>query len=519
MSGRSYAKLFFSRGNQNTVRRVASQGRKERKVPFMKKVLMVVAMLLLATPVFAADVTITATASGVINKTEPNWTQSVTVGWTGAASADSIRAFALILTADGGKNLDNIGGFVKGESNATSKGYGVFPGKFRQYVDVLSPTQSDWLTDSNYNPIAPATDYNSGGYSNTPRLVVELGTLYQGDANAPGTSGTLFTIDVNNENFFAGHGTDCNMCIALEQTRGGVVKKDGTAATFTLPGTGGCIKVSFPECQTPANEVGQTVATATAAWTAAGFTNLVGTPGTAACPANVVQTNDQACIAFTDALNYTYSVAPAEVNVAGMTRTAAVAALTAQGFVIGADINVPPTATVTALRSVTTQSPVAGSTPGCGATVRLGVVSYPIKEMTLANSMYVNWVTNGRPLCWGYPRQCHGDADGKKQVSYWVGTNDLAVLKAAISKATLPAGGACADFDHKKQVSYWVGTNDLAILKAYISKAEASVPICGNTSITTDPNFWYWCLPTGIACPTSPAGQVCAPAGVCPNTP
>jgi hypothetical protein len=80
----------------------------------------------------------------------------------------------------------------------------------------------------------------------------------------------------------------------------------------------------------------------------------------------------------------------------------------------------------------------------------------------------------------------------------------------------LPAGGACANFDHKKQVSYWVGTNDLAILKAYISKAEASVPMCGNTSVTTDPNFWYWCVPTGVTCPS---GQVCAPVGVCPNTP
>ena len=62
MSGRSYAKVFFSRRNQNTVGRVAPQGRKERKV-FMKKVLLIVAMLLVVSPVMAT-VTITAVNEG-----------------------------------------------------------------------------------------------------------------------------------------------------------------------------------------------------------------------------------------------------------------------------------------------------------------------------------------------------------------------------------------------------------------------------------------------------------------------
>jgi hypothetical protein len=442
------------------VRRVASQGRKERKVPFMKKVLMVVAMLLLATPVFAADVTITATASGVINKTEPNWTQTVTVGWSGAADACSIRAFALILTTDGGKNLDNIAGFVKGESNATSKGFGVFPGKFRQYIDVLSPTQSDWLTDSNYNPIAPATDFNSGGYSNTPRLVVELGTLYQGDANAPGTSGTLFTIDVNNENFFAGHGTDCNMCIALEMTRGGVVKKDGTAATVTLPAgsppltPAGCIKVSFPECS---------------------------------------------------------STVP---NIVGMTRANALSALAANNCYLGTEVN--GFGGATAVGSVYAQSVPAG-TSSCPGPLAVGMSTamYPIKTMTVANSMYVNWVTLGKPACWAYPRQCRGDYDGKKGGPYWVSSTDLTSLRAAYNKSTLPAGGTCADTDHKKGGPYWVSSLDLTTLRTYYNKAEASVPVCG-TPGGADANYWYFCVPTGATCPT---GVTCATVGSCPNTP
>jgi len=164
------------------------------------------------------------------------------------------------------------------------------------------------------------------------------------------------------------------------------------------------------------------------------------------------------------------------------------------------------------------QSPVAGTT-GCGTAVTLSVVSYPIKAMTAVNSLYVNWVTNGKPQCWAYPRQCHGDADGKKLGTQWVSNNDLIVLKGSITKAAtaIPPGGRCADFDHNKLGTQWVSNNDLIVLKAYITKAETSIPMCGNVvQPSADPNYWYWCMPTGTTCP---AGQFCAPVGTCPNTP
>jgi hypothetical protein len=100
---------------------------------------------------------------------------------------------------------------------------------------------------------------------------------------------------------------------------------------------------------------------------------------------------------------------------------------------------------------------------------------------------YQDWVDFGKPDCWCYARQCHGDADGKKQGSVvlgytYVSTNDLIMLANAWQikeppKAVAPylngiadvPNGICADFDHNKQGSVVLGymrvsTNDLIIL-------------------------------------------------------
>jgi hypothetical protein len=208
-------------------------------------------------------------------------------------------------------------------------------------------------------------------------------------------------------------------------------------------------------------------------------------------------------------------------NVIGMNRIDARAALIAAGFVFN-EMNAPPTVTCTTLRTVCGQNPPPGCSPypGPGSVVDINVVSYPIKTMTVAGSLYVNWVNRGRPACWAYPRQCRGDADGRKAGLYWCGENDLTILRAAINKAesALPPVGICADFDHQKAGLYWVGQNDLARFRACISRLESAVPPCGNTNPNMpppDPNYLYWCVPTGVACPVT---QVCAPAGICPNS-
>jgi hypothetical protein len=405
----------------------------------MKKVLLVVALLLLATPVYAADVTITTTA-GDLNTAEPNALRAVRVGYT-ATAADTIRAFALVLTVDSGCNLDYIRDFNKGECNVAGRGYGIFPGKFRDVINAAAP---DWGNTA-YNPIAPAGDLNGSGGNDNPRMVVELGTIYQ-DTNYPGASGTLFTVDVN----FEGK-SECNLCVAVEQTRGGVVKSDATAADVTLPA---CLKVTGPAS-------GCTVPT-----------------------------------------------------LVGLSRTAARAAILAAGFTNIVENNVPGTGQ--AVRTVIAQGDTAGSVVPCDTVIDFNAVSHPIKD-TAPTALFANWVTNGRPACWAYPRQCRGDGNGTKQGLYWVGSYDLAILKTALNKAAtaIPLGGICADATHTKQGLYWVGSYDLAILKTYLNKAESLVATCG-TPGASDPNYWYFCLPTGVACPT---GKVCATAGICPNTP
>jgi hypothetical protein len=458
----------------------------------MKKILLVVAMLIIAAPVLATvSVTATDKGSGVV---EVKYNCS---------AAEKVRAFALDITVDNGSVINNIRDFNRGESKKPGGGYGIFPGKFAALINPASP---NWA-DTNYNPVAPVGDPNAKSGLGTNAITVELGTLYV-DVNSPGTSGLLFRLDVN------GNGaTDCNLSIALNSTRGSIVLEDATLAPSpVLTGT----KVTFPpSCVTPTNEVGAAKATAEGVWTGQGFTLGAATAVVDCAHLGLIISQDTACVTLPNSINYSYGVAPAVPNVVGMTDAAAVTALTNAGFVIGTDVNVACDG-LTPVGSVCSSNPAAGATPGCGTTVILSIVSYPIKD-TAPASLYANWVTVGKPQCWAYPRQCRGDADGKKLGTQWVSGNDLVILKGAITKAltAIPAGGICSDFDHKKLGTQWVSGNDLAILKAYITKAESLVPMCGDTSTTADSNYWYWCLPSG----TCPSGQVCAPVGVCPNTP
>ncbi len=95
---------------------------------------------------------------------------------------------------------------------------------------------------------------------------------------------------------------------------------------------------------------------------------------------------------------------------------------------------------------------------------------------------YDEWVDAGKPDCWCWPRQCHGDADGYKQGTSvfgfrWVDTDDLDVLIDAWQIEQTPHGvgvtpaQACADFDHLRQGTSVFGfrrvdTDDLDILIA-----------------------------------------------------
>jgi hypothetical protein len=105
---------------------------------------------------------------------------------------------------------------------------------------------------------------------------------------------------------------------------------------------------------------------------------------------------------------------------------------------------------------------------------------------------YAEWVAVGKPACWTFPRQCHGDADGLREGSektgyHYVGMNDLSILTAAWMQPKIDSvpNGICADFAHDqggdaKNGFYRVGPTDLNILVSYWMKPEAEVPAdCG----------------------------------------
>ena len=115
---------------------------------------------------------------------------------------------------------------------------------------------------------------------------------------------------------------------------------------------------------------------------------------------------------------------------------------------------------------------------------------------------YADWVEVGRPDCWCYPRQCHGDADNTGDGSgganeKWVILNDLTILTAGWQKKRTETADKpfseyiCADFDHThdggatENVRKWVILNDLTILTSNWQKKQSD-------AANVDPNCLTW---------------------------
>ncbi len=110
---------------------------------------------------------------------------------------------------------------------------------------------------------------------------------------------------------------------------------------------------------------------------------------------------------------------------------------------------------------------------------------------------YPLWVALGKPLCWCYPRQCHGDADGQKTGLWWVGTTDLAFFSDCyFSPGPLPLPGCeCADFNRDGQVDEL----DAAIIEAWLYVIDVPAD-CGGT-LVTEPSMTYEigdCIPVEL---------------------
>jgi beta-lactam-binding protein with PASTA domain len=365
--------FLFSGRNQNTAGRVALQGRKERKV-FMRKALLIVAMLLSVVPVMATT-TITAVNEGVVTTSDNNYMATVRIDYSGVAGVDAnVRAFALDINIESGPAFQRIRNFKTGESNAASPGYGIFPSRFRDFIVVTGP---NWA-DTNYNPTTAwnepeTTDHNSG--MGWPKMIVEMGTLYAGDANRPALSGTLFRFDVNS---YGSRGL-YHITVKANALRGGVVNSDGNTITTAVfvPAT---INFPAPVCTVP-NVVNQAEATATGNIVNAGFT--LGTRTTTCDPAivagNVISTNPAAGAqpGCGTAVAYVVSTGPCTCtvpNVVNQAEATATGNIVNAGFTLGTRTTTCDPAIVAG--NVISTNPAAGPAP-CGSAVAYVVSTGP----------------------------------------------------------------------------------------------------------------------------------------------
>jgi len=171
----------------------------------MKKLSLILAVLLLVPAMAAVNVTVT----------DNDGTGAGLVGTVNYAADANVSAFALTISVDGGAVITDFTPALVGESKAGTgnQGYGIFPGS----IDI-----NDTTGDVN--------EYGTPVVGTLPAssMIIEMGALYgPGDANRPGLSGTLGTIEVDKA---------CHVSVALEPVRGGIVYTTATAAALGTSG-------------------------------------------------------------------------------------------------------------------------------------------------------------------------------------------------------------------------------------------------------------------------------------------
>jgi hypothetical protein len=180
----------------------------------MKKTILMLAVLVLAVPALAGNVTITAVDEG---------SNVVRIGYVADAN---VSAFGLDVTVDAGV-ISAISDYNIGECTASVKGFGIFMGTI--VIDELGIVTDDGT------PVAPNDAPGALGGLGTSGITLEMGALYE-DGNNPALTGTLCRVTVSE---------NCNLTVAGNATRGNVVMEDTTQANLT----GVTIPVgAAPEC-------------------------------------------------------------------------------------------------------------------------------------------------------------------------------------------------------------------------------------------------------------------------------
>ena len=193
----------------------------------MKKILLIVAVLMLATPALAVvEVDITAKAGGDFNEIEI-W-YNLPVLPEDCADGNRPRAFGLNITVTNGSIID-INAPFEGECDDVNRGYGIFPGTI-----AISGGEVTNYGSEDYTPVAPndAPGAEDTGLD-TNTIVVEMGSLYTG-VNCPDPCALLFTFTVD---------LDCNVSIAGNAARTGT----GSPAKGVVLENLAEVLVNFPE--------------------------------------------------------------------------------------------------------------------------------------------------------------------------------------------------------------------------------------------------------------------------------
>ena len=174
----------------------------------MKKIVLVLAVLLLAVPALAeVSITIEDEGDGI-----------VAIRYDARTQDPNVRAFALDIAVTAG-TIETIYDFKVGESNSVDPGFGIFMGSIQINEEGEVVNFGD--------PVAPEDSPGSIGILGEPNLTIELGALYYDDVNAPDPCGLICRVTVTE---------DCNMCITENETRGGITMQDlSEISVVTLP--------------------------------------------------------------------------------------------------------------------------------------------------------------------------------------------------------------------------------------------------------------------------------------------
>lgn len=179
----------------------------------MKRIILVVAVLVFAAPALAVvDITCTVVGDEII------------VEYNASGEPNLVRAFALDITVDGDAVIESMSDF--------NPDYYIYPGSIVILDGEVNDYGSPICDPVQYAGTLPGLDSNG--------VSIEMGSLYVGEANDPDDSGILFKFKVDR---------GCNIAIAENPIRGGVVLEDGSTPGINAPGCTSldCMKDTHPD--------------------------------------------------------------------------------------------------------------------------------------------------------------------------------------------------------------------------------------------------------------------------------